>query len=76
MNELITELAYFKADTPREELEEWATLAEAEIDRMSEKEGAVYYLVLSEFHAVYLRDIQTGYEMLKRINVNMTCITD
>lgn len=43
---------------------------------MNEKEGAVYYLVLSEFYAVYLRDIQTGYEMLKRINMNMACITD
>lgn len=51
-------------------------MVEAEIDKMHQKEGAIFYLVLSEFYAVYLRDIQTGYEMLKRISINMASTTD
>lgn len=39
MNELILELPYFNAETPREELLEWVRLAEEEIEQMNEKEG-------------------------------------
>jgi hypothetical protein len=43
---------------------------------MNEKDGAFYYLILSEFYAVHLRDIETGYELLKRINIRIAVITD
>ena len=34
------------------------------------KERAFYILVLSEFQAIYLRDIDLAYETLKKIQLN------
>jgi hypothetical protein len=74
MEELMQELSSFSVDSRKEELENWAQDAEAEIDQMNEKEGNIYYLMLSEFHAVYLRDIETGYEMLKKVRQRLPVI--
>lgn len=76
MDQLLQELIFFNADSKKEELEEWAQLAEGEIDKMNEKEGSFYYLVLAEFYAIYLRDVETGYEMLKRVDAKMAVTKD
>jgi hypothetical protein len=39
------------------------------------KERAFYYLVLSEFQVIYLRDIDLGYETLKKIQLSTALLT-
>ncbi len=76
MNQLIQDLNHFDSSTSVGELNKWARTFEHEILTMDNQESNCYYcLLLSEFHAMKLSNMERAYHYLKLIKSNSILTT-